>query len=206
LSYTLRPNVGDTLANTRDPIRTNFSVIQSRFNENHVLLDGGAGGGKHKFLQMPEQSGAGILSTAVDEAGFYAKVGTNPAEANLFFRGENSGFEYQLTKAISTGTARFGAASATIPNGWTFLPGNVLYQWGQLTNPGTTGQILFATNNINFPNAVYIVLCTLQHSSSANEGVTVRGDGGLFPSITQFSYRTTSSSASTRLNWIAIGS
>lgn len=204
MSYTIRPNVGDTLANTRDPIRTNFQVLQSRFNENHVLLDGGAGGGKHKFLQLPEQGSA--PTTAANEAGFYAKVGTNPAESNLFLRAESNGFEYQLTKAISTGTARFGAASATIPNGWTFLPGNILLQWGEVINPGLSGQVLFATNNINFPNAIYQVILGMQHSSSANEGFTVRGEAGFFPTTLQFSYRTTSSSASTRLWWTAIGS
>ena len=113
MSYTPKPDAGDTLVGTRDTIRGNFEIIEDRFNENHVDIDGAAGGGKHKFLQMPEQ--ATPPATAVNEGGLYTKVGTNPAEANLFFRGESSGKEYQLTKTVQADSASFGT-NATYGN------------------------------------------------------------------------------------------
>lgn len=195
------PVSGDTLGGTRDRIRTNFQVIDTTLAVNHVAFGGAAGEGKHKFLQMPEQGSA--PSTAVNEGGFYTKVGTNPAETNIFFRGENSGFEYQLTKAIAASTGRFGSASSTAPNGWTFLPGNLILQWGSVTNPGTSGTVTFATSNINFPTGIIQVQCQLYHASSADESVTVRQDS--LPSTTEFKYRTTSSSANTILKWYALG-
>lgn len=199
------PVTGDSLGGTRDRFRTNFQQIDSVISVNHVgfnLL----GEGKHKFLQMPEvtASGAGVPTTAANECGLYCDVGVGPAEANLFFRGEGDGTQYQLTKAISTATAgRFGSASLTAPNGWTFLPGNLILQWGSITNPGTSGTVTFATSNINFPTAIIQVQCQLYHNSSGNESITVKGD--VPPTTTQFQYRSTSSGASTILKWYALG-
>src|SRR3990167_2843743 len=150
MTYTLLPNSGQSLGQTRSDIRTNFSLIQTAQDTNHVAIDG-SGAGKHKFLQMPEQGSA--PATAADEAGFYAKVGTTPAQSNLFFRGENSvggppgGFEYQLTRAISASTASFGNITTALPSsngfgGWTFLPGNLLMQFGTF-NPNTSITVEF---------------------------------------------------------------
>lgn len=188
------PNSGGTLVGTRDTIRGNFEIIQNRFNDNHVDFNDGAG--KHKFLQMPEQASA--PTTAADEAGFYAKVGTNPAQANLFFRGESDGYEYQLTKAIQAETATFGATD----NGWTMLPGGLLMQYGIVTNPGTSGTVTFP---FAYPsgNAPWSIFLQLRHASAGNESATVKQD--VLPTSTNFQYRTTSSGASTRMYWMAIG-
>lgn len=101
MSYTLRPFAqDDTLLLSRDPIRTNFSLIQDRFNENHVGINSGSGGGKHKFLQMPEQSAA--PTTAANEAAVYTKQGPAPASTTeLYFRRESNGTEIQMTGAGS---------------------------------------------------------------------------------------------------------
>lgn len=153
MTFTLVPNSGQSLGQTKSPIRTNFSLIQTAQDTNHVAL-GLAGQGKHKFLQMPEQGSA--PATAVNEAGFYAKVGTFPAESNLFFRGENSGFEYQFTRAVSASTASFGNNTVALPSangfgGWTFLPGNLLMQFGTFNpNTSTTVQFPIAFNAIPF--------------------------------------------------------
>lgn len=210
MSYTSDiPISGDSLGGTRDRIRTNFQLIASVMAINHTAFNA-LGQGKHKFLQMPEQPGSiGQVgaplppTTAADEGGLYTKVGVNPAETNLVFRAESDGFEYQLTKTIAASTARFGPLSATAPNGWTFLPGGLILQWGSKTNPGTSGAVVFATANINFPTDIIQVQCQLYHASSANESVTIRQDS--LPNTTGFQYRTTSSSANTILKWYALG-
>ena len=191
------PGPMDFLSDSQQQMLNNFAQLDVTMAKNHYdFSDNTTNNGKHKFLQMPEQGAAPV--TAVNEAAFYSKVGTDPSETNLFFRAENSGFEYQLSRAISASTARFATTQ-----GWTFLPGKLLVQWGQLTNPQTSGSILFATDNINFTTAVYQIMLQLRHNSSATESATVKGD--VPPTTTGFSYRTTSSSANTVLYWVAIG-
>jgi hypothetical protein len=130
LSYTPRPNAsGDTLVLSRDAIRTNFEVLQSRFEDNHT--DFSSGTGKHKFLQMPEQSSA--PTTAVNEGGLYTKVGSTSTVTELFFRRENNGSEIQITgqggvtPVILTGSVALTTSAADIvavpANSW----GNVWF-------------------------------------------------------------------------------
>jgi len=137
MSYNNVPLSGESLGNTRIPINSNFSLIQTAISANHIAI-GAAGAGKHTFLQMPEQTT--LLDTAVNELGLYAKQGSDPAEANLFFRAEDSGGgggkEYQLTTASDTNKATFGVNTNYTLNaiaytgGWTFLPGGLILQWG----------------------------------------------------------------------------
>lgn len=187
------PQSGQTLGQTQANINTNFSIIRTVQKVNHEDFDN-ANEGKHKFLQMPEQ-GAGP-TTAVNEAGFYSKPGTNPVETNLFFRAENSGFEYQLTKAVSASTASFGTST-----GWTFLPGGLLLQWGVANIPsGTGGTVVFP---VAYTNPAYSVQLTMDRSStsSANYGLFLNGT----PTNTGFA--TNSGLAGSHdVFWMAIGS
>ncbi len=127
MSYDPRPNAsGDTLVLSRDPIRINFQLIQSRFDENHVDIDGAAGGGKHKFLQMPEQSSGPTV--AANEGGLYVKANTYAGSGNtvasLFYRLESTGSEILLS----------GETAPTLAaEGQTFLAGGLLMKWGIVT-------------------------------------------------------------------------
>lgn len=196
MSYTPLPLAsGSTLENTRDGIRGNFVIIQDRFEDDHTTYASGTG--KHNKMTMPEQSSA--PTTAANEGALYSKVGTNPAETNLFFRAESDGYEYQMTHAYSANTGTF----ATSPFGWTFLPGGLILQWGSLTNPGTSGTITFADNTFSFPNSIIQIQLQIYHNSSGNESATVKQDDP--PTTALFKYRTTSSSANTVLKWYALG-
>lgn len=199
------PQSGQTLGNTRIPINTNFFVIDRAFKVNHVAFST-SDEGKHKFLQMPEQGSA--PSTAINEGGLYTKVGTNPAETNLFFRAENSGggggFEYQLTHVINVSTARFGnntnyvVGPPSINGGWTFLPGGLILQYGKLTFVSQNGTVTFP---IAFNSAPFCVQVSLERSSG-NQSITVGDAPG--PSTTGFNYLS-SSSGSAFVHWLAIG-
>jgi hypothetical protein len=194
MSYQPRPDPsGDTLVASRDQIRTNFEIIQDRFEDDHTEYSTGTG--KHDKTTMPEQASA--PTTAANEGAFYTKVGTNPAETNAFFRAESNGFEYQITKSISASTGRFGST----PNGWTFLPGNLLFQWGRVDTPGGSGTVTFATDNVAFPTACFSVMLTPRNDGS-HSAFTYYLDGA--PTSTAFSYRG-STTGSNALFWIAIG-
>lgn len=204
MSYVPRPNAsGDTLRDSRDPIRGNFVILQDRFNENHVNLGGTSGGGKHQFLQMPENLQNDIPATASNEAGFYAKVGTSPAEANLFFRGESSGFEYQMTKSIAASTGDFANTNFTTGNtnlaGWTFLPGGMLMQYGT-----TDSLAIKANTTITFPVAFttgcFSVTASMIRATTGDVALSVNTVG-----TTTFRILNTSSTSGRKAYWMAIG-
>lgn len=200
------PITGDSLGGTRDRVRTNFQVISTTLAVNHVAFGGAAGEGKHKFLQMPEvtASGAGVPSTAVNEGGFYTDVGTNPAETNLFFRGENSGNSYQLTHVDSSLTASFATAAGVNSSGWTFLPGGLLLQYG-LRSVAAKGTATTITYPKPFATAVYSVTI----GSVTNEG-DFPGANNQFVKdgsvgLSTFQVVNSSSSSARKVYWQAIG-
>lgn len=194
------PITGDSLGGTRDRIRTNFQQIDTVLAVNHVAFNS-LGEGKHKFLQMPEQVSA--PTTATNEGGFYTKVGTNPAETNLFYRGESNGFEYQLTKAISASTSSFSTISQTLSSangfgGWTFLPGNLILQYG-FFNPNTSTTVKFPISFNAIPYSVQLTLSS-DNNSTFRVGIST---GTLTAS--QFIFEGSVSSHSNPIYFLAIG-
>ena len=203
MSYT--PNVplsGQSLGGTRNPINTNFQVINTAFGVNHIALTD-IGAGKHLFLQMPQQLTA--PSTASNEGGVYTKVSTNPAETDLFYRGQSSGFEYQLTKVISASTATFGTYTTYVASndgGWTFLAGGLLLQYGKRSvNSGGSFAVTFPVAFSSNPFS--ITLAGTRGTTNSSSVFVVQGS----ESTTGFSIFNTSGAAGGIVNcyWMAIG-
>jgi hypothetical protein len=178
------PITGDTLGSTRDRIRGNFQETAAVFAINHVAFNN-TGKGKHPFLQMPEQSAA--PTTLVNEGGFYCKQATNPAETNMFFRGESNGKEYQITSADQTNNANFG----TFP-GWSFLPGGLVIQYGSQNSIGNSITVVF-------PKAFKATTVPIVTFVATDQGWQLNGT----PINTQFQAISVGTSAT--INWIAIG-
>lgn len=150
---------------------------------------------------MPEQSSA--PTTGPNEAGFYSKVGTSPAQSNLFFRGESNGFEYQLTRAISASTASFSTITQALGSangfgGWTFLAGDLLMQYGYF-NPNTSTTVQFP---IPFTSAPFSVQLTVSADNNSTFRVGV-ATGSLTNS--QFVFEGSVSSHANPIYFIAIG-
>lgn len=206
MSYTSSiPKSGESLGSTRARINTNFQEIAAVEAINHIAFNL-TGKGKHKFLQMPETNSISPgtpPATAINEAGFYAKVGTNPAETNLFFRAENSGKEYQLTTADSARLSSFSTKAGVENSGWTFLPGGMLMQYG-LRTIGSKGNTTTITYPKPFVTGVYSVTIgnvTSETSPSPNNQFVKDGTVGL----TTFQVVNSSSSSSNKVYWMAIG-
>ncbi len=133
MSYTILPNTGDTLGSTKVAINTNFSLIQTTMKQNHFGM-GEANAGKHKIIQLVGQASA--AQTAVGESALYTKSASN---GDIYARSPNhvdpapSG-EYQLTTFSDANIAKFGtnALVGLVNDGWTFLPGGLLMQYGRL--------------------------------------------------------------------------
>ena len=167
-------------------------MLDTTFSVNHVGYND-SGAGKHKFMQMPEQASA--PSTAANEGALYTK--DDGSTTALYFRQESSGSEIKLT----------GSTPSAAANGYTFLPGGLLLQWGVVNSPGTSGTVTFATANIAFPANLYNVQLTVARTgsfgSSPSAGIAVVNSGSAFNNTT-FSYLC-STSGNARLYWSAIG-
>jgi len=139
-------------------------------------------------------------TTLVNEAGFYSKLGGNPATANLVFRGENNGAEYQLTSADQANIAKFAtftnyAAPASQMGGWTFLPGGLLYQYGSINCSGAP------QTTITFPKAftqLYSVGYNLTQPSKDTFTYIFNTSNTNFKIVN-------ASNTSTKMYWTAIG-
>lgn len=191
------PQTGQTLGNTRVPINTNFARIYTVFGNNHITFNE-SGEGKHKFLQMPDQASAPV--TAANEVGFYSKAVSGISQ--LFFRGENNGTEYQLTKGTSgvdPNAATFATNTAYVANhtgGWTFLPGGLIFQYGErLSLSSGNNTVTFPRA---FPTAVFSVITTMDRNSNNVDALYAHT-----LTVTDFQMRNTSSGNAGF--WYAIG-
>lgn len=99
-----------------------------------------AKGGTHKQVTLTNEAAPGIGSSD----GVLYSNGNFPAWQNG--AGQTSFFA--------------GFPSAT-SNGYAFLQGGVIIQWGVFTITGQTNTVLFITSNINFPNNCWNVQATL---------------------------------------------
>jgi hypothetical protein len=56
-------------------------------------------------------------------------------------------------------------------NGYTFLPGGILLQWGSILTIGGNTPVLFATSNINFPTNCFTVSLTVNSGSISSGAI-----------------------------------
>lgn len=181
----LIPAANDLLSISQGDIQTNFSQANTIMSADHYEFNNAtvANRGKHKSAVLPE---AAAIATAANEGALYTKDdGTRPA---LYYRQESNGTEIKMT----------GIDPLRATNGYTFLQGNMLMQWGKVAAPGASGTVNFP---IVFTAAPYSVQLTLQRNSGNQ---TVCLDSGTPPAAANFSYLS-SSAGSVFLHWIAIG-
>lgn len=112
------PLPGQTLAQTRDPIRNNFSVIDTAFSVNHVSYND-SDQGKHKFITFPNQLANPALPAA-NEINIFAK---DLAGTPQLYLQRTAGTPLPFTAATLA-----GALGAT---GFTSLPSGILLKWGR---------------------------------------------------------------------------
>lgn len=170
-------------------LQKNFQQLDTTFGVDHTTFSNQtAQNGYHKAIHLIPQAapaataGYGqLFSTTVTDV--------NNDQALFFLTGGN-----RLLKL----TMNFVPVSAT--NGYTFLPGGLIFQWGVVNAPGSTGTVTFSTANIAFPNNCFNVSLTVRrNASSSTQGMYING----LPTTTQFQFN--GSSAPDNLYWIAIG-
>lgn len=208
MTFTLLPNSGQSLGQTRNSVKTNFTVLQTAIDQNHYDMNV-ANAGKHLVLQMPA---AGLPvptgGLVVGDANIYSK--SSSAASQIFFSPDNSSNEYQLTRAITASFSSFGVNSAygappagfTQTGGWTFLPGGLLMQYGFYGKAGSlnSGTVQFP---VTWTTGAYTIQTTVYRASAGN-AVSVLIDSGTPPTTSSFKY-VSNFSANDFFYWTAIG-
>lgn len=186
------PLASDLLSKSQGNIRDNFTSANTTFGINHLAFDNATANiGKHKFVQMPAGSlPAGLIS---GEGTLYTKSSTG---SQLYYSPDNTSNEYQITRTIASTFATF----SQIP-GWTFLPGGMLMQWGQVSTPGAGPSIVTFPVAFAAASSVYSIQLTARNDGS-HSAFNYYVDGA--PTTNNFTYRGTTSSSDT-LFWMAIG-
>lgn len=152
MSFTANiPQSGQTLGQTRQEIQDNFTNYNTVVSVDHVAPNS-LGQGKHKQSTYPSQgNGFGgskkSPATLINEVAIYSAADTS-ANIQLFSQKANQAVDaggIQLSR-LDTGTG------INTQNGWSFLPGGIILQWGigQFVGAASNVNILFVTSNINF--------------------------------------------------------
>lgn len=123
------PLSGQTLAQTRDPIRTNFSTIDTAFSVDHVTYSDPNQGQHNKVTFNPQSSAP---SFPVGDNGLYSKTPAAPfplTGVNELFVVKNNGTAVPMTASLQS------------TDGYSYLASGIIIKWGRVNIP---------TSNTNF--------------------------------------------------------
>jgi hypothetical protein len=189
------PVPGDSLGTTQAKFFNNTSSVKSLLNVNHYDFSNTLYGNHKLVIYGRETSNfpnlTGILANAIAT---YGK--SDGTRTQLVFQpsGDSTGAQaIQLTAGDVT-NANFGAAT----NGWTFLPGNLIYQYG--FQAAINGNIT-VTYPLPFPTAVYSVEIT----PVTDDNTTIRNSILNVSGTASFVISHTDTSHLTGFYWMAIG-
>ncbi len=183
------PPDGSSLGNTKTTIRNNLDGTFEAFSVDHQDQNE-VSAGTHTKVQLLNVAGSSPPSGLNN--GFetlYSQAIAGNGE--VFFTRGNSGVGIQLTGP--------GTPSA-IANGFTFLAGGILMQWGSVNAPGSSGTVSYPTA---FPNAMFSIQFNYARAVTSNAISFAINSAGTNTN-SQFTYYSTSSGSNT-LYWIAIG-
>jgi hypothetical protein len=148
------PQSGDQISQSQPLILANFQSLQDAQDRNHVALSDTVNRGKHNFVEMPAQGSTPV--TAVGEIELHGKAigGTTQLYCS---RDNDVGTLTQLTTAI---------VPLVATSGYSFIPGGMIIQWGQVNFSGSTGVV-------NFPTAFPVdALMVVASPFNANAGAS----------------------------------
>jgi hypothetical protein len=191
------PTSTDLLSNSQVDIKSNFLTANTVMGINHYAFDVVSGNqGKHKFTELVNLSTpAGTVppGLAGSETTLYSRTLTGTSQ--LCATPGTSGNEFQLTSMNNADFATFG----TSPDGWTFLPGGLIMNWG--TGMGQTDSSF--TYSRDFTGAPYTVQVTPLDTNNGRIFLWVKTI-----SATNFTIASRDSSGldtTIKFTWIALG-
>lgn len=188
-------------------IQGNFSTLNNTFSVDHSPLTGtlpptGTAGYHTQVHFVPFSNVSGnppnnYPPTQPTATGGYGQLwsaqvndGINSDEALFWLTG--GGRNIQLTSNLVPVTT-----NNSNRNGYTFLPGGIIFQWGIKSKSSSATTVKFNDANIDFPNKCFVVIAQ-----------PISGGGSFYNvssiSQTQFDFVSTFPNG-TPFNWIAIG-
>jgi len=128
------PLTGQSLDVTRNPINTNFSIINTAFAVNHVQYTDGSGNqGFHQFIQFPAGTSVGVTNNGTNQVALYSNAGTTSGVPELFFQRNNlaANTGYAITEGIN------------LQLGFTTWPCGTIVKWGTAAVTGLTTVVTY---------------------------------------------------------------
>ena len=212
MPFTYTPNVPlgtQSVSETQPTINNNFQAISELININHVNFQSVSSStdfGKHKFIQMPEQSTTPL--TGVFETAIYANPYVATYDGTLLTSKTQTFFQPASSSTPSPGTAKSNNVIGSLVDwqtpGWTFLPSGDLMKWGYVTVPAPMvplGTNRFVTFSGPAFTRIYNIQLTIVKAVSVGGSVPfikvwVVADGSFAdPTVSKFYYSTNISSA-----------
>ena len=180
------PQPDDNPSESQLQLLSNFQQLLLAFLQNHVTLNA-SGEGKHKFLQMPEQTDA--PTTGADEGALYTK--DDNGQTVLFYRGANDGEEVPLGG---------GNPSQTGSDYSWDLPGGLQIRFGIAVLLANTTSV-----NVTFPspfsNNAYVGFLTYAGPLVSSNALTV-----FSLTTTEISIHSPRATSDRSINYISFGS
>ncbi len=193
---TFTPNIpqsGQSLGQTQAAILNNFENYFNTMGVNHVPPNG-AGGypqGKHTFAEFVSQ--AQSPATASSEVSTYCRTISAVPELCIQKAG-------QLANAADVQMTRLDTGALAANNGYSFLPGGLIIQWGQ--NLGATNN-LSQNYAIPFTSVVYSLVVSGGVTSGTQPTINFNPVALGAGSLTSFIWKIANGPCSA--TWIAIG-
>lgn len=188
------PTANMSLGTSRTKILNNFTALNRTISKNHFGPDT-SNEGKHIYINLPIMT-ADFPTNPAGQLSLYTKdVG---GRSTLFYKKDNSINQWQLT----------GIDPLASNNGYTFLPGGILIQWGSSALTESNG----VSQNISFPTSFdssfdpLVVVCAKKNAGDSNSDSNV-DFLELISSGSNYTGFKCSRSGETckRINWYAIG-
>src|SRR5271170_7448536 len=171
------PPDGSSLGQTKASIRNNLDGTFQTLSVDHINNNGQPGSnpaGYHNVIHVvPQGSNPGAV-TGFGQL-FSKTVNSFTSDEALFWE-TGSGLVQQLTVNLTP--------SATT-NGYTFLPGGIIMQWGQSTSSSATQTVTFP---VAFPTNCFNVQVTNTSSSTTASGSNVLYSSGFSKTGFTFKY------------------
>ena len=201
------PATDDNPSDDQPDMKVNTNSIDSLIGEDHYSFgqqtpNNDSANGFHKQVRLPNlpsiPSGTINQSTTIYSKSVISSGGITSGQ-NFITNGV-SGNEYQMTITDNTNFSTFGNSTnypTMVTNqfgGWTFLPGNLRFQYGTMLTTGVNTVVKFP---VAFTNDVYSLVVSLG-SNDREYGFSAHSNSG-------FTFSCSGNPVGLRFYWQAIG-
>ena len=157
------PQSSQSLADTQNPIRQNFSTIDTAFEVDHVAY-GAAGQGQHAQVTMPVQAPAPTFAAGL--LGIYSFLNATTTKNEMYIHKQTGATTVDIPFTASTLSAT--AAPVQGSGGFTYLPSGMKIQFGFAT--GQSGGLISVNLSVvgipAFNDLLSVLVCPYNTTTS----------------------------------------